>query len=183
MNTVHLTSDEKSSSTPIYNKLMRMSESTTLVPLHDNNSPPHSHITSSSDRRKWLSNQRTRASMGFPSSYISGDFCNPFVDFNSFSVQLPYVGLKVDVLKYWTRGDKRQPLRYVCRTRPKKGEEDVVFFVVLFELVGDGVVRHNEDMEAGKEGNGERGRIHKDENTDSIITNAAKTEPDEIGVD
>ena len=58
-----------------------------------------------------------------------------------------------------------------------------MFFVVLFELVGDGVVRHNEDMEAGKEGNGERSRIHKDENTDSIITNAAKTEPDEIGVD
>jgi Protein of unknown function (DUF1769) len=182
MNTVHMTSDGKSSSTPKYNKLTRMAESTILAPLHDDNSPPHSHVTSSSDRRKWLSNQQTRASMAFPSSYISGDFCNPFVDFNSFSVQLPYVGLKVDVLKYWTRGDKRQPLRYVCRTRPKNGEEDVVFFVVLFELVGDGVVRHNENMEAGKEGNGERGRIHKDENTDSNTTNS-NTEPDEMGVD
>src|SRR5271155_3572085 len=101
MNTVHMTSNEKSSSTPKYNKLTRMSESTTLVLLHDDNSPHHSHVTSSSDRRKWLSNQRTRASIAFPSSYISGDFCNPFIDFNSFSVHLPYVGLKVDVLKYW----------------------------------------------------------------------------------
>jgi hypothetical protein len=71
----------------------------------------------------------------------------------------------------------------VCRTRPKNGEEDVVFFVVLFELVGDGAVRHNENMEAGKEGNGERGGIHKDENTDHSNTTSAKTESDEIGVD
>ena len=62
-------------------------------------------------------------------------------------MQLPYVGLKVDVLKYWTRGDKRQPLRYVCRLRPKEGEEDVVFFVILFELVGDGIVKHDLSME------------------------------------
>ena len=70
----------------------------------------------------------------------------------------------------------------MCRTRPRNGEEDVVFFVVSFELVGDGVVRYNENMEAGKEGNGERGGIHKDENTDSNTTNA-NTEPDEMGVD
>jgi len=70
----------------------------------------------------------------------------------------------------------------VCRTRPKNGEEDVVFFVVLFELVGDGVVTHNENMEAGKEGNGERGGIHEDDYTDSNTTNA-KTEPDEMAVD
>jgi hypothetical protein len=57
-----------------------------------------------------------------------------------------------------------------------------VFFVVLFESVGDGVVRHNENMEAGKEGNGERGRIHKDENTDSNTTNY-NPEPDEMGID
>ena len=182
MNTVHMTSDEKPSSIPKYNKLTRISESTILVPLHDDKSTPHFHVTSSSDRRKWLSDQQTRASTAFPSSYISGDFCNPFVDFNSFSVQLPYVGLKVDVLKYWTRGDKRQPLRYVCRTRPKNGEEDVVFFVILFEFVGGGVVRYNENMEAGKEGNRERGRSHKDENMDSDTT-TAKTEPDEMGVD
>lgn len=62
-------------------------------------------------------------------------------------MQLPYVGLKVDVLRYWTRGDRRQPLRYVCRMRPRPGEEDVVFFVILFELVGDGIVLHDETME------------------------------------
>jgi len=166
---------------PKYIKLTRISESTILEPLHDDNSPPQSHITSSSDRRKLLSKQQTRASTAFPSTYISGDFCNPFVDFNSFSVQLPYVGLKVDVLKYWTRGDKRQPLRYVCRTRPKNREEDVVFFVILFELVGDGVVKHNESMESGKEGNGERGGIHNDENVNSSTN--AETETDEMGVD
>lgn len=65
---------------------------------------------------------------------------------------MPYVGLKIDVLKYWTRGDKRQPLRYVCRSRPKDGEDEVVFFVVLFELVGDGVVQHDESMEGKQNG-------------------------------
>jgi hypothetical protein len=68
----------------------------------------------------------------------------------------------------------------MCRTRPRNGEEDVVFFVVSFELVGDGVVRYNEY--GSREGNGERGQNHKDENTDSNTTNA-KTEPDEMGVD
>ena len=83
--------------------------------------------------------------MAFPTTYIAADFTNPFIDFNSFSVQLPYVGLKVDVLKYWIRGDKRQPFRYVCRMRPKQGEEPVVFFVILFELVGDGIVDEMEE--------------------------------------
>jgi len=67
-------------------------------------------------------------------------------------VALPYVGLKVDVLKYWTRGDTRQPLRYVCRMRPQVAEEDVVFFVILFELVGDGVVLHDESIERRSDG-------------------------------
>jgi len=58
----------------------------------------------------------------------------------------------------------------------------MVFFVILFEFVGGGVVRYNENMEAGKEGNRERGRSHKDENMDSDTT-TAKTEPDEMGVD
>jgi len=57
-----------------------------------------------------------------------------------------------------------------------------MFFIVLLELVGDGVVRYNENMEAGKEGNRERGRSHKDKNMDSD-TMTAKTEPDEMGVD
>lgn len=65
------------------------------------------------------------------------------------------MGLKIDVLKYWTRGDKRQPLRYVCRLRPGVEEEDVVFFTVLFELVGDGIVLHDDTME-GKQ-NGDNG--------------------------
>jgi len=182
MNTVHMTSDGKPASTPENPKLKRLSESTTLAPLHNDDNGSHHHITSSPERRKWLSNQQTRVSTAFPSSYIAGDFCNPFVDFNSFSVQLPYVGLKIDVLKYWTRGDKRQPLRYVCRTRPKNGEEDVVFFVVLFELVGDGVVGHNESMEAGKEGNGQRNIKHKDDKS-APDTQSSRSDVDEMGVD
>ena len=180
MNTVYMTADEKPSSPQKYAKLTRISESTALVPLNNNNDQARSYIASS-ERRKMLSNQQTRAITAFPSTYISGDFCNPFVDFNSFSVQLPFVGLKVDVLKYWTKGDKRQPLRYICRTRPKSGEEDVVFFVVLFELVGDGVVKHDENMEAGKEGNGERIGIHN-ENTNPDTTNT-NTRLDDIAID
>jgi Protein of unknown function (DUF1769) len=151
MNTVYTTSDQEPE-TLEHIKLSRQSESA-LLHQKDGSKTPSKEITSSSERRKFLSHQQTRSSTLFPTTYISGDFSNPFIDFNTFSVTLPYVGLKVDVLKYWVRGDKRQPLRYVCRLRPKDNEEEVVFFVVLFELVGDGLVVHNETMEAGREGN------------------------------
>ena len=148
MNVIHTTNEPKPSE-PKYKTLTRLEESTMLPPLSLNGtSTPPKSLTSSSDRRKYLSSQQTRSHTAFPSTYVAGDFSNPFVDFNSFSVTLPYVGLKVDVLKYWTRGDKRQPLRYVCRLRPRDGLDDVVFFVVLFELVGDGVVHHDESMES-----------------------------------
>jgi hypothetical protein len=146
LNVVHTIQDVEPSSLK-YTKLTRLSESTTLDSLDETNTPSKGLVTTSAERRHWLSSHQTRTSTAFPSTYISGDFSNPFIDFNSFSVQLPYVGLKVDVLKYWTRGDKRQPLRYVCRLRPKEGEEDVVFFVILFELVGDGIVKHDSSME------------------------------------
>jgi len=147
MNVVQTSSDPKPA-TLDHRMLSRITESTDLKRLDGTKTPPSSPITSSSDRRRWLSSQQTRTSTAFPSTYITGDFSNPFIDFNTFSVALPYVGLKIDVLKYWTRGDKRQPLRYVCRMRPRVGEEDVVFFVVLFELVGDGIVAHDESMES-----------------------------------
>ena len=173
MNTIHTTSDAKPSSLT-RTKLARLSESTTLSPLDETKTPPKGPVTSSADRRKWLSSHQARTSAAFPSTYISGDFSNPFIDFNSFSVYLPYVGLKVDVLKYWIRGDKRQPLRYVCRLRPKEGEEDVVFFVILFELVGDGIVEHDASMEPN---NGVKDKTPDDaKNTD-------KLEDDELGVD
>jgi Protein of unknown function (DUF1769) len=158
MNVVNVTS-EPLPPQPEYTKLSRIQEHTTLSPLNGTDTVNQKGpVTISSERRKWLSTQSSRKNKTFPSTYISGDFSNPFIDFNSFSVTLPYVGLKVDVLKYWTRGTKRQPLRYTCRLHPKEGEEEVVFFVVLFELVGDGIVMHNESMEAGKEGNGYRSR-------------------------
>lgn len=150
MNVVYTTDDTKPEM-PTYRKLTRLSESTTLSSLDGSKTPPKGSLTSSSERRKCLSTRQTRASTAFPPTYIAGDFSNPFIDFNSFSVQLPYVGLKVDVLKYWMKGDKRQPLRYVCRLRPKEGEEDAVFFVILFELVGDGIVLHDESMEVDGE--------------------------------
>jgi hypothetical protein len=152
MNTIHITSTTKPTN-PKYTKLTRLTESTTLSPVDGTKTPPEGPITSPADRRRYLSSSYARSATAFPSTYISGDFSNPFIDFNTFSVQLPYVGLKIDVLKYWTKGDKRQPLRYVCRLRPRDGEDEVVFFVVLFELVGDGVVQHDESME-GKQTNG-----------------------------
>jgi len=74
----------------------------------------------------------------------------------------------VDVLKYWTRGDKRQPLRYVCRLRPKSGEDDVVFFVVLFELIGDGIVHHDESMESEAGSIASKDELKEDSQTDEI---------------
>jgi hypothetical protein len=139
MNEVHITTEETSTN-PKYRKLTRLSELSLLKPLDGNQNPPKGPMTQAADRRKWLSSQSVRAGTAFPSTYVAGDFANPFIDFNTFSVTLPYVGLKVDVLKYWMKGDKRQPLRYVCRTRPGLGEE-TVFWVVMFELVGDAIIR------------------------------------------
>jgi hypothetical protein len=155
MNVVHTTSDPLPSHPKPPTLTGHVTESTTLTSLSGTSTPPKTPITSSADRRKYLSSPQARQSTAFPATYIAGDFSNPFVDFNTFTVQLPYVGLKIDVLKYWTRGDKRQPLRYVCRLRPGVEEEDVVFFTVLFELVGDGIVRHDDTME-GKQ-NGDKG--------------------------
>jgi len=150
MNVVHTTSDPLPSNRKQPALAGHLTESTTLTPLSGTATPPKTPITSSTERRKYLSSLQTRHSVAFPATYISGDFSNPFVDFNTFTVQLPYVGLKIDVLKYWTRGDKRQPLRYVCRLRPGVKDEDVVFFVVLFELVGDGIVEHDQSMEGAQ---------------------------------
>jgi hypothetical protein len=145
MNTVHITHDIKPSKlTP--SKIPRLSESTFLSPLDGSKTPPKGPITHAADRRKWLSSHSVRTGTAFPSTYVAGDFSNEFIDFNTFSVHLPYVGLKVDVLKYWTKGNTRQPLRYVCRTRPGH-EEETVFFVVLFELVGDDVIHDDSEDE------------------------------------
>ena len=65
-------------------------------------------------------------------------------------------------LKYWTRGTRRQPLRYVCRLRPREGEDDVVFFVILFELVGDSIVPHDESMDSDIETRSEGSSIDHD---------------------
>ena len=99
-------------------------------------------------------------------------------------MQLPYVGLKIDVLKYWTKGDKRQPLRYVCRLRPKDGEDEVVFFVVLFELVGDGVVRHDESMEGNQTNGVQSGKDYSVNGTTNATSDKDMGgEEDELGVD
>jgi Protein of unknown function (DUF1769) len=160
-------------------KLTRLHESTTLHPIDASQPSQKGTITSSAERRKWLTSHDTRESLELPSTYIAGDFSNPFVDFNTFSVLLPYVGLKVDVLKYWIKGNKRQPLRYVCRTRPKDGEEGIVFFVILFELVGDGIVMHDESMESGIEGNGS----HSSSDASSRHSQESAQENQDLGVD
>lgn len=59
---------------------------------------------------------------------LEGDFSNPFIDFNTLSIALPYVGLHIDILKYWSG----QPIRYTCKTR--SGD---VLFCIVFELVDE----------------------------------------------
>lgn len=176
MNVVHTTSDPLPSHPKQPALTGHFPESTTLTSLSGTETPPKTPITSSTERRKYLSSHQTRRSVAFPTTYVSGDFSNPFVDFNTFSVHLPYVGLKIDVLKYWMRGDKRQPLRYVCRLRQGVEEEDVVFFVILFELVGDGIVEHDQSME-GKQ-NQDRGPVEMNGTNDN-----GGDEDVDIGVD
>jgi hypothetical protein len=181
LNTVQVTPDAKPT-TPKYKKLYRLSESTFLSPLDGSKTPPKGPITSETERRKWLSSPAVRTQTAFPSTYVAGDFSNPFIDFNTFSVHLPYVGLKVDVLKYWTRGKKRQPLRYVCRLRPGVGEE-TVFFVVLFELVGDAIV-HDDRQDEKVNGDGKENHEEIiDEKNGIAATDEKNGIDDDLGVD
>ena len=80
-----------------------------------------------SDRKTFFANPKVRQSIEVPSScLVSGDFSNPFIDFNTLRVGIPFVHLYIDVLKYW----QGQSLRYTCRTRA--GD---VFFCVYIDLV------------------------------------------------
>ena len=70
--------------------------------------------------------KRARHGLSGDGLALEGDFSNPFIDFNSLSIALPYVGLHIDILKYW----KGQPFRYTCKTR--QGD---VLFCIVFDLV------------------------------------------------
>lgn len=77
-------------------------------------------------RRTYFAEKAHREKFNLKDMTLAGDFSNPFIDFNTLSVALPYVNFHVSILQYW----KGQPFRYTCKTR--SGE---VLFCVVFELV------------------------------------------------
>ncbi|PRP85880.1 glucan endo-1,3-alpha-glucosidase Agn1 [Planoprotostelium fungivorum] len=62
-----------------------------------------------------------------PDQVWNMDFYNPYIDFQGFTVTLPAIGFKVDVMKYYNN----QALKYVLKTR----DNSTVFFVITMELV------------------------------------------------
>ncbi|BFZ53093.1 hypothetical protein PYCC9005_000116 [Savitreella phatthalungensis] len=79
-------------------------------------------------RRSHFGHKDKRARHKLDGLTLEGDFSNPFIDFNTLSIQLPYVGLHINILQYWSG----QPIRYVCKTRA--GD---VLFCIVFELVDE----------------------------------------------
>lgn len=85
----------------------------------------HEKITTK-QRRTYFADKSHREKYRLTNSQIAGDFSNPFIDFNTLSIALPYVNLHISILQYW----KGQPFRYTCKT--KSGD---ILFCVVFELV------------------------------------------------
>ncbi|GAA5855196.1 hypothetical protein JCM8547_008979 [Rhodosporidiobolus lusitaniae] len=88
-----------------------------------------------------------------PGYVVRGSFDQGWIDFDTLSLALPG-GIKFSLAKYWTG----EPLVFSCQRRPKKGEEAgeaETYFVVSFELVGEGVEKPKEgegkEEEGGKE--------------------------------
>lgn len=77
-------------------------------------------------RRAYFADKAHREKFNLKDMSVAGDFSNPFIDFNTLSIALPYVNLHISILQYW----KGQPFRYTCKT--KSGD---VLFCVVFELV------------------------------------------------
>ena len=52
-------------------------------------------------RRTHFANVDARKKQNLHEMYIQGDFSNPFIDFNTLSIALPYVNLHLNILQYW----------------------------------------------------------------------------------
>ncbi|SLM35505.1 Protein of unknown function DUF1769 [Lasallia pustulata] len=80
-----------------------------------------------SQRKKWFLHEEKRKDWEFEAGRVyQGDFFNPYIDFNDFSLKLP--GFSLSVLGYIGKQDS---LRYVLKNR----DTGDVFFVVVFTLV------------------------------------------------
>lgn len=94
-------------------------------------------------RRTHFADKSHRERYSLKDLSIAGDFSNPFIDFNTLSIALPYVNLHFSILQYW----KGQPFRYTCKT--KSGD---VLFCVVFELVdGTGEKLLSDEIEKNKQ--------------------------------
>jgi len=80
-------------------------------------------------RRSYFANKAHRQEVTLkPDSWLDMDFCNGYLDFNTFSLKLPG-GLHFSLLKYWDG----QPVTFVCRNR--NGTQ--AYFYIVFEILDE----------------------------------------------
>jgi len=80
-------------------------------------------------RRTYYSKKDARKEVLFkPDQWLNLDFCNGYLDFNTFSLKIPG-GLHYSLMKYWDG----QPVTYVCRSRDGKQE----YFFIVFEIIDE----------------------------------------------
>ncbi|EIW68057.1 hypothetical protein TREMEDRAFT_63945 [Tremella mesenterica DSM 1558] len=73
----------------------------------------------SSSRKAWFNIPANREKVQLKGLEISLEFCNGYLDFNTFSVTLPRpFNLSIPLLKYWDG----QPVTYVCQMGKQPGE-------------------------------------------------------------
>lgn len=95
----------------------------------------------SNARRSYFANKAHRQEVTLnPDTWLDMDFCNGYLDFNTFSLKLPG-GLHFSLLKYWDGQVRlyhlrcsrpltcRQPVTFVCRSRDGSKEYFFIVFV------------------------------------------------------
>lgn len=142
-----------------------------ILPLYsDTETPASSDVQAlkgnSTSRRSYFAKKDKREVVDFkPNHWLDMDFCNGYLDFNTFSLKLPG-GLHFSLMKYWDGqvGQRRQrrlptnpghskgccasatdyrailvpqPVTYVCKTRDDSREFFFIVFVRIFITAQD----------------------------------------------
>lgn len=108
------------------NLINTANEKTTVERIEEDTSNLVKEKITTKQRRTYFADKAHREKYNLKDMTISGDFSNPFIDFNTLSIALPYVGLHLSILQFW----KGQAFRYTCKTR--SGD---ILFCIVYELV------------------------------------------------
>ena len=116
-------------------------------------------------RRKHFLKDETRREFTFEQGRLyTGDFFNPYIDFNKFKLRLP--GFSISCIRYIN--DKTHHLRYVFKN-VKTGD---VYFVIIFTLL------HGEDVDKAIREDEER--VARESNTAGTTAPAVETSETDV---